>query len=374
MPRRRASDSQLGFDFTPKPKPAPKPAVHPGAPGAPGAGWQPIPNGKHGGFRKRQGSKWIYWYPDKPGAVSPKPRGESSPKPSPKLVVKPSSGWTKTADGYELDAKQGKATLSKEGRRWVFDYAGQRREMPSAGSFDHAEGLIKQIDADAAKPDPKAPSDVEGLTNEDREKMTAAQVESRQALSTSTDGYKGGLLKPGQSLKKAEDAIRSAKVEHFAIFGMGEMVYRQRGSKRQVQVPPEAVREMATDRMMSATHNHPNGSFFSTADFYFAAQADLKEFRACSPEGGAYVMRRGPNGWPSRAEIKKAMRSIGQKATKRAKNEARSELKRRGCEFYTYSDPIYRDVMGGLTERLGELWTSEINARFPRQITVSWED
>jgi hypothetical protein len=30
----------------------------------PGGGWQPIPASKHGGFRRRRGSKWEYWYPD----------------------------------------------------------------------------------------------------------------------------------------------------------------------------------------------------------------------------------------------------------------------------------------------------------------------
>ena len=31
--------------------------------GAPGGGWMAIPGGKHGGFRKRAGNKWVYWYP-----------------------------------------------------------------------------------------------------------------------------------------------------------------------------------------------------------------------------------------------------------------------------------------------------------------------
>lgn len=29
-----------------------------------GAGWGPIPGGKKGGFRRRRGAKWEYWYPD----------------------------------------------------------------------------------------------------------------------------------------------------------------------------------------------------------------------------------------------------------------------------------------------------------------------
>jgi len=30
----------------------------------PGSGWQPIPGGKKGGFRRRKGTSWEYWYPD----------------------------------------------------------------------------------------------------------------------------------------------------------------------------------------------------------------------------------------------------------------------------------------------------------------------
>jgi hypothetical protein len=44
---------QLGFSFGPK---APRP---------PGGGWQSIPHGKHGGYRKKKGADWEYWYPDK---------------------------------------------------------------------------------------------------------------------------------------------------------------------------------------------------------------------------------------------------------------------------------------------------------------------
>jgi DNA topoisomerase IB len=28
-----------------------------------GPGWQPVPGGKHGGYRRKQGPRWVYWYP-----------------------------------------------------------------------------------------------------------------------------------------------------------------------------------------------------------------------------------------------------------------------------------------------------------------------
>lgn len=63
-----------------------------------GGGWQPIPGGKRGGYRRRHGTRWEYWYPDaKPKKPKKKPRSvgqldlfgqpskdERAPKPAPK--------------------------------------------------------------------------------------------------------------------------------------------------------------------------------------------------------------------------------------------------------------------------------------------------
>jgi len=56
-----------------------------GAPRPPGAGWQHIPGGRHGGFRRRKGKGWEYWYPDKQ-KVQVKPHVEDV-EPRPKLVI-----------------------------------------------------------------------------------------------------------------------------------------------------------------------------------------------------------------------------------------------------------------------------------------------
>jgi len=47
----------------PKDDPATKPAAASGGQKPPGSGWQSIPNGKKGGFRRKAGSGWEYWYP-----------------------------------------------------------------------------------------------------------------------------------------------------------------------------------------------------------------------------------------------------------------------------------------------------------------------
>jgi len=47
--------AQLGLDFTSEPKSGPP------------AGYAAVPNSKHGGYRKRVGGKWQYWYPEGKG-------------------------------------------------------------------------------------------------------------------------------------------------------------------------------------------------------------------------------------------------------------------------------------------------------------------
>ncbi len=53
-----------------------------GARRAPPSGWEHIPGGKKGGFRKRKGNKWVYWYPEyKPSSRrGPPKKGEVEPR------------------------------------------------------------------------------------------------------------------------------------------------------------------------------------------------------------------------------------------------------------------------------------------------------
>lgn len=44
----------------------------------PGSGWGPIPGGKRGGFRRRKGNKFEYWYPDK--GVTSTPHAADAPR------------------------------------------------------------------------------------------------------------------------------------------------------------------------------------------------------------------------------------------------------------------------------------------------------
>lgn len=70
-----ANTAQLGllFDAPPAPRPA-APAAPTGHHGPPGPGWTMIPGGKHGGYRKRAGDHWTYWYPGDTHGGSPHAR------------------------------------------------------------------------------------------------------------------------------------------------------------------------------------------------------------------------------------------------------------------------------------------------------------
>lgn len=58
--KKAAHSAQMGFDFTAPSEPTPKPKA---AQRPPGGGWEPIMGGTKGGYRRRRGGKWQYWYP-----------------------------------------------------------------------------------------------------------------------------------------------------------------------------------------------------------------------------------------------------------------------------------------------------------------------
>ncbi len=101
-----------------------------GVPKPPGKGWQRIPRGKRGGFRRRQGNKWTYWYPDTAAVQSaPHPEDVQAEAPPPAKLVVPSKikeevteamaaprtkGERKSANSTALDIVQ-KAMKEKRG-------------------------------------------------------------------------------------------------------------------------------------------------------------------------------------------------------------------------------------------------------------------
>jgi SNF2 family DNA or RNA helicase/predicted RNA methylase len=90
---RRVDPNQLGLFGEAPAKPKPKKAKRkPNRP--PGSGWQIIPGGRKGGFRRRKGKGWEYWYPDtgvvsKPKRAPKKAKKKAKKKVGPELVIGP---------------------------------------------------------------------------------------------------------------------------------------------------------------------------------------------------------------------------------------------------------------------------------------------
>jgi hypothetical protein len=70
---RMQKGAQLGFDFGGggKQSAGPKP---------PGSGWESIPSGKRGGYRRKKGSRYEYWYPDGQGGSGSKKKKKKKKK------------------------------------------------------------------------------------------------------------------------------------------------------------------------------------------------------------------------------------------------------------------------------------------------------
>lgn len=89
-----------------------------------GAGWQPIPGGKRGGFRRRKAGRYEYWYPDTKKSLR---KAVSTAKPPPGFT--PIKGSTK--GGYHM----------KRGTRYIYWYPGQGiTSKPHADDHGKAPG------------------------------------------------------------------------------------------------------------------------------------------------------------------------------------------------------------------------------------------
>lgn len=53
--------------------------------------------------------------------------------------------WEKTPSGYRMMTEAGEATLTKSGRTWVLEIAGQRVDLGRRASFDHADRVLSTM-------------------------------------------------------------------------------------------------------------------------------------------------------------------------------------------------------------------------------------
>lgn len=57
------------------------------------------------------------------------------------------TGWKKTAAGYELETKIGTAVMAKAGKTWKLTVGDSVIDLGRRASFDHAEGALLELDA-----------------------------------------------------------------------------------------------------------------------------------------------------------------------------------------------------------------------------------
>lgn len=256
-------------------------------------GWQPIPNGKHGGQRRRKGNGWEYRYPDGKGGWQSKPPKKAGAD----LAAKFEAARTQAVvlmqklvdapvdEGQRLNIAlfiqavlRAQSRVKPELRRWA------RQQLPLAkrlagkygedyrllGSQERI-GELKAARRKADREPPRAPIELD-------------------------DGYKGKLLKAWMSIDEAGQAIKGAPVEHLALF-MGSLAQRYEGKKHHVDVDNDVLVRAQRHGHATVVHNHPTGSCFSNNDVMMTLNWNLREMRATRRNGEVWVLRRLGSDW-----------------------------------------------------------------------------
>lgn len=132
------------------------------------------------------------------------------------------------------------------------------------------------------------------------------------------------------TLDEAEDAIRRAKIEHLAFYtDFGKtLVLAKSGNESSVALTPvEVEKVLAAGGEVIATHNHPSGFVLSGDDVRLTIGLNLKEMRATTPSGEAWVLQRPDEGWPGHlAGAEDALLHQLQHTYNRAAAEARARM------------------------------------------------
>lgn len=285
---------QLGFDFRAPAKPEPKPVVKPQTAGPkpviapqaspkavgpkpPGTGWQIIPGGKKGGFRRRKGRGWEYWYPDGQAPAKPKAEVEAQSVTS--------------IDIGKIHNKTGRRTIRADGKTKGYiervltpdGYGISHYEIHFFGKTNPLEGKKFNLLSEASK------AAVEGLRQLGIKKAPAG-----------ADVYTGGLLTTDMDIDAAGDAIRHASQEHIGVFTGGQMIWRNKGRKGSVEVSRAICEKMVAAGDAQIVHNHPSGTCFSPDDLMLTICNNAAEMRATRPNGEVWVLKRSGSDWGSR--------------------------------------------------------------------------
>ena len=161
-----------------------------------GGGWQPIPGGKHGGYRKKAGKGYTYWYPSSAHAAKAakhhKKKGERMRKRLERVLRKRGAKQAdieKFLDQYDhhSGAGHGAHTMSRSGDEEAKTEGTGKEETKTEGASDKTRGNLLQ-----------ALKDHHGLSDEQAEEVAAR-------------------LDTEQKKRKSKSALESALKDHHGL-------------------------------------------------------------------------------------------------------------------------------------------------------------
>jgi hypothetical protein len=264
-------------------------------------------------------------------AVPPRPAGQVCVyELALKKATKPPPGYTR-APGSRIGAYR-----KKSGRRWVYwrpsGYLVSTAGLEPAGAGETGQGQL-QLPIDSSPPTV-------------------------------------GPVHRSMPLDEVETAISGLGIEHLVAYVGDAQVHRALGTEKNVAVSRETIQAWRTHGEVVVTHNHPTSAPLSSEDIILAVAADLREIRAVTASGGAWVLRRPPQGWghPDGVEaidvqrmLDFAQRESAQRAGKRmdAIVRAAGGDTNEGARAVGYDESVWREIWT-------EEWAGSLNRAFRR--------
>lgn len=129
----------------------------------------------------------------------------------------------------------------------------------------------------------------------------------------------GGSRKLRMALKSIEDRIRGNPTESaIALDDDGNVLFdTSDGKGQEVNISVQQQR-LAYGKTM--THNHPHGYYLSDADVNIATMLSLKQLRATTPDGRAFVLEKTQSGQADGSFLRAYQQAIRSTASQAANN------------------------------------------------------
>jgi NAD+--asparagine ADP-ribosyltransferase len=153
-------------------------------------------------------------------------------------------------------------------------------------------------------------------------------------------------------VRNKEVGIKDRKTEKAYIFDKdGKVVFEKSGNKNGVKFTTDELSKMKGNVL---THNHPNGTSFSSEDIKLACDWNLKEVRAIG-NNNVYVMKM-KDGSNFNTDIwDKKISSEFDKQLKLAETEHYDQLKQNKINIYEYTKRIYNQTWDNLVKNVPEI-------------------